>query len=49
MLCEVRSNVESRDGVHGRLSSWLYDHFTYANVLVNDIEILDAMSFAYFT
>ena len=44
---EVRSNVESRDGVHGRLSSWIHDHFTYAIVSVLYIEILGAMSFAY--
>ena len=47
MLSEVRSNVESRGGVHGRLSSWLHDQFTYLIVLVLDIEILEVMSFAY--
>ena len=26
----------------------IYDHFTYAIVLINDIEIIDALAFAYY-
>ena len=46
---EVCPIVESRDGVHGRLiSSYIYGHFTYAIVMMNGIEIIDALSFAYY-
>ena len=29
-------------------SQVIYDHFIYAIVLMNDIEIIDALSFAYY-
>ena len=41
-LFEVRPIVESRDGVHERLISSIHDHFTYAIVLMNNLEIIDA-------
>ena len=48
MLLYFDFNVELPRKFMEDWSQVIYDHFTYAIVMMNNIEIIDALSFAYY-